>query len=257
MSLSLTNKPVIGLIPAAGLATRLGPLPCSKEIIPIGPVTKGGRQQVVTDYLLDRYHLAGIDNVFIIIREGKWDIPGHFRDGRHIDMNIGYLMMNEPYGAPYTLNQAYPFIKDHIVALGFPDILFTQKDVYTQLMRTLADTSADVVLGLFPADRPHKVDMVETDAEGKVTTIMIKPEQTALTHSWITAVWTPRFSAYLNEQVQQGLRGNNTNKELYVGDVIQRAINDGLYVTSKIVSDQPFIDIGTPDDLERAKQLYG
>ncbi len=40
--------------------------------------------------------------------------------------------------------------------------------------------------------------------------------------------------------------------ELFVGDVIQAAIHDGLQIQSLQVSKEPFLDIGTPDDLVRA-----
>jgi glucose-1-phosphate thymidylyltransferase len=37
-----------------------------------------------------------------------------------------------------------------------------------------------------------------------------------------------------------------------MGDVIQAAIGEGLRVEAVHVSDEPFLDIGTPDDLIRA-----
>jgi glucose-1-phosphate thymidylyltransferase len=43
--------------------------------------------------------------------------------------------------------------------------------------------------------------------------------------------------------------------ELFIGDVIQAAINDGLQVEGVKVSDEPYIDIGTADDLLRAARL--
>jgi glucose-1-phosphate thymidylyltransferase len=43
-----------------------------------------------------------------------------------------------------------------------------------------------------------------------------------------------------------------------VGDVIRAAIDAGLKVEAVQVSDRPFLDIGTPDDLLRAvKGLVG
>ena len=49
---------IVGLIPAAGRATRLAPLPCSKELVPIGFQTAADgadrRPKPVSQYLLDR-----------------------------------------------------------------------------------------------------------------------------------------------------------------------------------------------------------
>ena len=65
-----------------------------------------------------------INKVYFIIRKGKWDIPEYYGSGENHTMDIGYLMMNQPYGVPFTLNQAYPFVKDSLIAFGFPDIIF-------------------------------------------------------------------------------------------------------------------------------------
>src|SRR5687767_13356160 len=49
--------PLLGLIPAAGRAERLGPLPCSKELLPIGfrETPRGPSPKVAGHYLLERF----------------------------------------------------------------------------------------------------------------------------------------------------------------------------------------------------------
>jgi glucose-1-phosphate thymidylyltransferase len=88
---------VIGLIPAAGLASRLSPLPCSKELFPIGfKASSRGHNlnpKVVCHYLLEKMRLAGITNAYIVIREGKWDIPAYFGDGSILDMHLAYRLI--------------------------------------------------------------------------------------------------------------------------------------------------------------------
>lgn len=83
-------------------------------------------------------------------------------------MPIAYLMMDLPFGVPYTIDQAYPFVKDSIVLFGFPDIPFQAKETFVQLLNKQRDTQADLVLGLFLADHPEKMDMVEMDEDGRV-----------------------------------------------------------------------------------------
>ena len=55
---------VIGLIPAAGQSRRLQPLPCSKEVLPIGFHVDARTGQlapkVVGHYLLEKFRAAGI-----------------------------------------------------------------------------------------------------------------------------------------------------------------------------------------------------
>ncbi len=183
---------VVGLLPAGGKATRIAPLPCSKELLPIGfhslDQGRGLRPKVVSHYLLEKMRLANIKKVYIILRKGKWDIPSYYGDGKMLDMHLAYLIMDLPYGIPHTLDQAYHFVEDAIVALGFPDIMFQPEDAFVKLLDKQAESNADIVLGLFPAPLPHKTDMVELDNNGRIRSIQIKPDHTQLNYAWEIAV---------------------------------------------------------------------
>ena len=144
-----SQREVIGLIPAAGKASRLPSLPCSKELYPIGYDSRNFSPKVVSQYLLESMRIADIKKAYIILRKGKWDIPAYFGDGKMLDMHLGYLIMDLPYGVPYTLDQAYPFVKEAKVALGFPDIIFEPEDVFVRLLEKQKESNANIVLGLF------------------------------------------------------------------------------------------------------------
>ena len=263
------NRELIGLLPAAGQATRLSPLPCSKELYPISfrPVDEGRslRPKVVCHYLLEKMRLAGVTRAYIILREGKWDIPAYLRDGKMLDMHLAYLMMDLPFGVPYTLDQAYPFVQDAMVAFGFPDIIFQPDDAFLQLLTRQAESNADIVLGLFPAHQPQKMDMVDMDADGRIRGIQIKPAQTHLRYTWIIAVWTSSFTRFMHKYVLATQRTNNKDKagtnaeehqELFVGDVIQAAIhNNHMQIDTVLFSDGNCLDIGTPEDILKADQI--
>ena len=247
---------VIGLIPAAGKATRVSPLPCSKELFPIGFGTNAKDRKLIPKvachYLFERMRLAKINKAYIVIRQGKWDIPAYFGDGSILDMHLAYLMMGLPLGVPYTLDQAYPFVQDAIIALGFPDILFEADDAFDQLLAHLAAKEIDVVMGLFPCKRARKADMVALGDDGRVKRIVIKPRETNLRFSWAIAVWTPVFSHFMHEYVSALKEKAADQSELFVGDVFNAAIQEGLRVEGVLVSDKPFLDIGTGDELLEA-----
>ena len=93
---------VIGLIPCGGIATRVAPLPCSKELFPIGlnRMADGSpRPKVVSHYLLEKMHQGGVRKVFFILRSGKWDIPQYYGNGTPVGMDLGYLIMGKPLWA--------------------------------------------------------------------------------------------------------------------------------------------------------------
>jgi glucose-1-phosphate thymidylyltransferase len=254
------RRKVVGLLPAAGYASRLAPLPCSKELYPVGYRLVGAeserRPKVVCHYLLEKMQAAGITKAYIVIREGKWDIPAYLRDGGMLEMDLAYLITVLPFGPAYTLDAAYPFVQDTVVAFGFPDILFAGDHAFQQLLSEQGMDEADVVLGLFPGDQPHLMDMVELDDRNWVRDIVIKPRQTELRYSWDIAVWTPAFTEFLHQYIAAHKASAAASPELSVGEVIQAAIRQKLRVKGMQVSEEPYLDIGTPQGLEKAFTRY-
>lgn len=263
-----SERDVIGLLPAGGHATRISPLPCSKELFPIGFRTVGDaktkRPKVVCHYLLEKMRLAGIHKAYAILRPGKWDIPAYLGDGSLLDMHLGYLVTGLPYGVPYTLDQAYPFVQHSLVALGFPDILFGPDDAFVRLLARQAASHADVVIGVLPFENPQKGGMVEFDATGRVSAIIEKPKHSALRYSWCIAVWTPVFTHFMHHHIAEVLQQQQAEAaiatqlsfEIPMGDVIHAAIAHGLQVEAEILPGDGYLDIGTPDDLTRAIRQF-
>ena len=259
---------VIGLLPAGGQARRLSPLPMSKELFPIG-LARGRDNQyfpkVVSQYLLERMVTAGVGEAFVILRPGKWDIPAYFGDGTAVGMRLAYLTVHVSHGVPFTLDQAYPFVRGETVALGFPDILFWPENAFEVVLGRLHANDADVVLGLFPTDEPEKVGVVDVDEDGRVRGVYEKSGLTHLPYMWAIAVWGPRFTEFLHAStdsamhsstpenvVAQGLNGGKAVAEIPIGNVIQAAVESGQRIEAEIFSDGRYIDIGTPDNLAKA-----
>ncbi len=252
---------IIGLVPAAGQASRLGRLPCSKEILPVYSslgAPENGAPRVVSEYLLRAYGRAGISEVFFILRQGKWDIPAYFGSGRELGMRIGYLVTPWSWGIPFTLETAYPFLGDRCVALGFPDMYIQPADSFVHMREKLQTSGADLVLGLFPIEKTHKWDMVEFDSDQRIRDIVIKQERPDLRYGWALALWTPRFSEYLHARVEAILAsaGDGTialadggRRELYPGDIIRSAIRDNLRLEYVLFAGGRCVDIGTPDEV--------
>jgi glucose-1-phosphate thymidylyltransferase len=252
------SREVIGIIPMAGRAARLDRLPCSKEIFPIGGGSAEDTDQgprVVCEHLLTKMRAAGIGTAYAVLRKGKWDIPAYLGDGSEVQVRLAYLMMGLPYGTPYSVDQAFPFVRQATVALGFPDMVFGPEDIFTPIIEHQRSTAADIVLGLFPADRPEKVDMVALSDDGEVQRIIIKPGDTELRRTWGVAVWAPSFTEFMHEFLLSHRHTAAESAEIFVGDIVQAAIDKGLRVRGVQVSEQPYRDIGTRNDLREAMHL--
>ena len=101
---------IIGVIPAAGQALRMAPIPCSKEIYPIGFSSttneKGELPKPVGQYLLEKFSQDGLSRALIVLRKGKWDIPQYFGDGSTVGLDLAYLIASNLNGVPFTVDQA-------------------------------------------------------------------------------------------------------------------------------------------------------
>jgi glucose-1-phosphate thymidylyltransferase len=254
------RREVVGVVPAGGHATRIAPLPCSKEVYPIGFRTREAGQElrpkVVSHYLLEKMRFAGILKAYIVLRPGKWDIPAYFGDGSMLDMHLAYLALGCPFGVPFTLDQAYPFVREARVAFGFPDVLFYAEDAFEKLLARHAEIGADISLGLTPVDQSPRFDKVDFDENGAVREIHLGRSDSQLRYGWAIAVWNPTFTEFLHGYVRDRATTAAGGPELSAGHAIKAALHAGLRVNALPVDDEPYLDIGTPEDLAQAVRRF-
>lgn len=261
--ISKNIPPTVGLIPAAGLAKRLGLRGGSKELLPIWRDSFTGRTSVAGDFLLHQMVRAGCQRAFFIIRPGKWDIVEHFGHGAAFGCSIGYLIMDVPYGPPFSLGQALPFIDGACVLTGFPDILIDPPDACAQVIRHLHDFSADVVLATFPSGPDDGCDLAEVNAEGHIIKIVPKeyhPVWRGGSRTWLLAAWQPSFTAFFAEIIHTlRLKGEampiGSNPEWPLGVVWVEALKAGMHLQAVHFAKGRFLDIGTPERLAQARQF--
>jgi glucose-1-phosphate thymidylyltransferase len=231
------------------------------------PPAKGNpTPRVASDYLLENFRTARITRAYVILRDGKWDIPAYFGDGRSVGLHIAYVVTTGSIGPPDTVDRAYAFVADKVVAFGFPDILFGPCDVYSRLLERMRQTDAEVVLGLYSAHETRQMDMVDVDASGRVQSLILKPASTHLQYTWICAVWTPVFTQFMHAFVQserarqardpQAYADIDSQGDLPFGAVILAGVQKGLRVYGLTFPGETYIDIGTPSSLLAAVKKF-
>jgi glucose-1-phosphate thymidylyltransferase len=151
----------VGLVPAAGRAARLQPLPCSKEVYPVG-----GRP--VMDYVVERLRTARCRELRVVTRPDKADVIEHARELR------AEVVTGEPptLAASLTLGLRGLAGSD-VVLVGLPDTLWEPMNGFVQLLAQL-DEATDVVLGVFESDEPERSDVVVLDERGSVRRVHVK-----------------------------------------------------------------------------------
>ena len=156
-----------GIIPAAGIGSRIQPLAFSKELLPVGTRLEGGveRPRAVSEHLIERMIAAGVDKLCFVIAPGKSDIVNYY-GARMGPARIAYIVQAEPAGLCDAIFRACPFIAPHEqVVVGLPDTIWFPADGLTLLR-------ADILsFLLFPVAHPEFFDAVVTDPTGRVEEI--------------------------------------------------------------------------------------
>ncbi len=249
----MSHAELVGLIPAAGQASRLGAIPCSKEVLPLGlRQTPGGPVvRVACDGLLEQLRSAGAARAFVVLREGKWDVARHLGGGETHGVPLAYLCRRASPSLPASLDAAYPFVRGQRVALGFPDVQLGPADALARVVARQEESGADLVLGLVPAVRPHTTDMVDVDPAGRVRRIEVRPPSTALRLCWVLAAWGPAFSEHLHGAVAAAAVDEAASGvgELQIGAVVAGAVTAGLDVRGLALPGGWYRDLGTPEEL--------
>jgi glucose-1-phosphate thymidylyltransferase len=238
---------IVGLIPAAGAARRLGAsLRGSKEVLPIAGAP-------VCAHLLGAMRLAGIARALWVVRAGKEDIARTLGAGTGAGGPVlEYLTIESSASVPETLSHGIRHLGDRSIAMGFPDVIAEPRSALGALVDRFHVDDPDLVLGLFPTARPDKADLVRVDGDGSVLDILHKPGTgTGLSFTWLLAVWRSTFSRRLLTFVERG--EGPAAREPQVSDVVKAALADGLRVDAVAFPNGSHLDVGTPEDLELAR----
>lgn len=256
---------LVGLIPAAGHARRLASRAGSKELIPVPDDVDIGLQRPVAAGLLKQMVGARCARVFFITRAEKADIAKAFGSGHQYHVPIGYVMIEDSWGPPFTLAAAFKFAPGAGFAIGFPDIMIDPPDAMSQLASRLHanKNDADVVVATFPAHAGQGVDLITSDDHGLVTEIMPKeqnPAWPAQGKTWLLAVWRPSFTAFFErtlERFREQMNQEQTERpDLPTGKIFAQALQAGIVIDSVHFQQGRFLDIGEPDRLAMATDFY-
>lgn len=248
------NK-LVGILPAAGRGSRLGAIPCSKEIMPLGfrsqvlQKNKIWHSVTTIEAHLQAFKVAGVNQVSIIIGDSKFDIMRYLGNGNQYELPIAYFYQEQLRGMPFALNLPYAWMEDATVLFSMPDTLITPVNIMADIVKHHNLHQADITLGLFPTDMPHKFGMVELDVNGRITDFIDKPTQTNLKYMWGYAVWSPRFSVFMNDYLSQLPQ---EAPEYVLSDVFLEALHEGLFIQPFISEEGRYHDIGTPESFQAA-----
>jgi glucose-1-phosphate thymidylyltransferase len=236
-----------GIIPAAGLGTRIQPLAFSKELLPVGSRVRDGseRPKAVSEYVVERMLRAGADKLCFVISPGKSDIVRYYGSGIG-DAQVCYVVQPEAAGLCDAIFRALPLVRpEEPILVGLPDTVWFPEDGYCALE---ADNLAFL---LFPVARPELFDAVLCDEQGRVREIQVKRE--APDSEWIWGAF--RLSGRVLAALHQ-LWLERERSDAYIGTLVNEYIARGNPVTA-VKAGETYYDVGTLDGYRLAMQSLG
>lgn len=234
-----------GIIPAAGVGSRIQPLAFSKELLPVGSRHDGDieRPRAVSEYLVERMIEGGARRICFVISPGKSDILGYY-GGNAFSADICYAVQPHPAGLCDAIFRALPMIHDdEQVLIGLPDTVWFPEDG----LRKLPDGQLSFLL--FPVDHPERFDAVETDRQGNVLSIYVKRPEAPTRWVWGAFKMPGRTLRALHE-----LWCSRSPRDEYIGTLINAWLESGE--TAKgIRAGEAYVDVGTLNGYREALRL--
>src|SRR4051812_18837196 len=138
----------VGIIPAAGLASRLGPLGYPKELLPITYVQgEGGhlRPLPVIEGSLRQLRAAGIERCMVITSEHKPELAHYLGGGGAIGLDIAYVQQSKAEGLAAAVALTLPWTRGAASCLLLPDTIVRPLDALNTMRATFESRGADLV----------------------------------------------------------------------------------------------------------------
>jgi glucose-1-phosphate thymidylyltransferase len=246
------SEELIGLIPAAGKGVRLR-LPYPKELYPI---IRNNRYKPISQFVLENMTAVPAEHIVFVINETKHQLIGYFGDGHRFGCHISYVMQevrenatrSTSPGLGHALDAAYHLVRGKTVLFGMADTIMEPVDVFARMLDS-ASPDDDVIMGLFPTDRPHKFGMTAFDANGYVPYIVDKPQETDLTHMWGCIIWRPSFTEHLHTCINGG-------EVTDFATIMNKALEAGMRFRAVRFDESTYLDLGTYDEIVELEKHF-
>lgn len=234
-----------GIIPAAGIGSRIQPLAFSKELLPVGSRVERDieRPRAVSEYLIERMVAGGATKLCFVISPGKSDILEYYASGVS-GVEIVYAVQPTPGGLCDAVFRALPVVSEmEPVMIGLPDTIWFPQD-------GLAHLPEDALsFLLFPVAHPEFFDAVSTDEEGWVTEIQVK-QRNARTH-WIWGAF--KMPGHVFHELYRLWRRPERGDE-YFGTLVNAYLKEGGRAIGVRAGDA-YVDVGTLHGYREATRL--
>jgi UDP-N-acetylglucosamine diphosphorylase / glucose-1-phosphate thymidylyltransferase / UDP-N-acetylgalactosamine diphosphorylase / glucosamine-1-phosphate N-acetyltransferase / galactosamine-1-phosphate N-acetyltransferase len=235
-----------GLIPAAGIGTRLGPITRAipKELLMVG-------EKACIEHVVEAFKTAGITNIVIVVGWKKNAILDYFGSGKRLDTSITYVVQDEQNGLAQAVDSAHPALNSDAFAVILGDNFFYPKTFLRELIEFHKEKHSECTVGVTPMEDVSLYGVIKPQGD-RIIDIVEKPKQNEAPSNLACAgiyVFEPSiFDAIKKTKPDK-------NNEYQLTDSIKIMVQEKKPVFFKELHGQ-HIDIGTPERLKMANKFF-
>jgi glucose-1-phosphate thymidylyltransferase long form len=232
-----------GLIPAAGLGTRLHPITLAipKELMMIG-------NKAVIEYVIEAMKEVGIIDITVVVGWRKNAILDYLGSGKRMGVNISYVVQDESNGLAKAIGSGEHVIggEPFLVVLG--DDFFYPKTFLKEILEFHHQHDADATIGVAKIEDPTRHGIIKPGKNNEIEDIIEKPsKEKAPSNLGCMGVYI--FKSDIFDAIKKTKPG--VNDEYQLTDSIKILIQDNKKVVFHEIKGT-HIDVGTLEDFRKA-----
>jgi NDP-sugar pyrophosphorylase family protein len=232
MTLLCEQTPVVIL--AGGKGTRLLPYTTTlpKPLVPVG-------EHPILEIILRQLAHQGFRRITLAVGHLAGLIQAYFKDGQDWGLEITYALETTPLG---TAGPIARLPREERATLVLNGDLLTTMD-FGRIMRFHYERGATATIGMTRRKETIQFGVIETEASGQITHYREKPNL-----DYLVSMGVYVFSPIVREYIPRA-------QKFDFPELVQRLIESNKKVLG-YESDAYWMDIGRPDDYEKANQEF-
>jgi len=248
---------IVGLIPAAGIGTRLYPFSRAvpKEMYPI-------YGKAVIEHTIENLKIGGINKIYMVVGYQKGALMDYVGDGSFFGVNVVYLYQMTRRGLGHSILQGSGWIdKTFVTLLG--DSFIEPKEEIRELINYHTKEKPIATVMLFEVDDVSGYGIAKfrdlKNGTGKIESMTEKPSKEAAkdlkTNGKFYAlcgayVFDPRIFKYI-EKTPPGIKN-----EIQLTDAMALALKNGEKINGFVLKGK-YLDIGKWNTVKETEKFMG
>jgi UDP-N-acetylglucosamine diphosphorylase / glucose-1-phosphate thymidylyltransferase / UDP-N-acetylgalactosamine diphosphorylase / glucosamine-1-phosphate N-acetyltransferase / galactosamine-1-phosphate N-acetyltransferase len=234
-----------GLIPAAGMGTRLKPITLAipKELLMIG-------DKAVIEYVIDAMKTVGITEITVVVGWRKHAILDYLGSGERLGVKISYVVQDERNGLAKAVSAGKHVINDESFLVVLGDDFFYPKTFLQDILAFHKAQGADATIGVANVSDVTRHGIIKPGPENKIIDIVEKPSVEDAPSS-LGCMGVYIFKPVIFEAIKKTKPG--FKNEFQLTDSIKILVEEGYKILYSTI-DGEHIDVGTLEDLRKANE---